>query len=113
MHCKNNTILHYLSPQIPILVLEKLRKDMYDVRSCRYMTDIVLPTSIDQSINQSIKLIPDDILALSKLKAVADDNFSVAQMVQFFSDRIDTSIFLFSYDVFKSLLSQTRPVTSK
>ena len=32
----------------------------------------------------------DKILDLSKLKAFADDNFIVAQMVQFFSDRVES-----------------------
>ena len=43
--------------------------------------------------NLSFKSLPDDkILALSKLEAFVDDNFSVAQMLQYFSDRIENSV---------------------
>ena len=51
-------------------------------------------------------------LALSKLKANADNNFIATQMVRFFSERIQNivgkrEIFSFSYNVFKRLLFQS------
>ena len=56
------------------------------------------------------------ILALSKLKAFADDNFYLAQMVQFLFDREENILrkgentgfqhFLLSLNVFKKSLSQ-------
>ena len=42
---------------------------------------------------ERVKPLPDDkILALSKLKAFADDNFSVAQMVQIYSYRVENIV---------------------
>ena len=45
------------------------------------------------SIWTQLNPVPDDkILPLSKLKAFADDNFDVAQIVKFFSSRVEKNI---------------------
>ena len=52
--------------------------------------------------------IPDDKnSALSKLKAFADDSLNVDQMMQFLLHGVE-NIFSFSFNIFKSLLSQGR-----
>ena len=62
------------------------------------------------------------MLALSKLKAFADDNFIVAQMLQLFIDTVEnigekekmlvTNIFSYCNNVFKRLLSMGRQKSS-
>ena len=63
-----------------------------------------------------LSLLENKILALSKLKALEDDDFSEVQIVNFFFDRVKdivwkcenagNSIFTFFHDVFKRPLSQ-------
>ena len=58
----------------------------------------------------------EKIIALSKLKAFADNNINMAEMEQFFFDRVENmvgkgemliiSIFSFFHNVYKRLLSQ-------
>ena len=43
-------------------------------------------------LGKGYPLSDDKILALSKLKAFADDDFNVAQMEKFFSDRADSIV---------------------
>ena len=57
----------------------------------RDITEILLKTAFNtiQSINRFNPLPDDKILALSKLRAIADDNFSISQMVQSVFDRLE------------------------
>ena len=70
-------------PWLSSVIDRKLHKDSIVVENqCRRYKHF---------FNQTIPIYPltdNKVLAISKLKAFADDNFSVAQMVQFYSDRV-------------------------
>ena len=61
---------------------------MHDIRTW------INPSFIDnlQTIPISNSIPDDKILALSRLKLFADDNFIVAQMVQFLRERVDNIV---------------------